>query len=102
MVFQALRVLLSFLIVLHQLIHQQIQLFTNFPQLYSKLSKKEFSSRILLFNGFTQPPNPQFLKDQNPLSVTKIFCRCSPSNIERNINIQMQLKHNALIVSRGR
>ena len=99
--FQALKVLLSFLVVLHQLIHQQIQFFTNLPQLYSKLSEKRFSSRILLFNGFTQPANPQPLKEQNPVSVTKIFCRCSLSNIKHNINIQMQLKPNALIVLRG-
>ena len=36
-------------------------------------SKKIFVA--IFFNGFTQNPHP--LNDQNPLSVTKVFCRCS-------------------------
>ena len=45
---------------------------TSFNNIWIKYFRHKFS----FFNGFTQPPfHP--LNSQNPLCVTKIFCRCS-------------------------
>ena len=49
----------------------------HFSQIFRTLFNiifKKILSRIFFFNGFTQIPHP--LNDQNPLSVTKVFCRC--------------------------
>ena len=62
---------LLFLVAVCQILHQQISFFTNFQSFIQHL-KKRFSSRIFLFNGFTQtaspppPPLPLF-NGQNPL-----------------------------------
>ena len=50
-------------------------IFYNFLELVSKLSKKDFRHEFSFFNGFTQIPHP--LNGQNPLSMIKVFCRCS-------------------------
>ena len=57
---------------------------------FDNIWKKMLSSWIFLFKGFAQtshrptppnpptPPHPPYsLNGQNPLSVTKVFCRCS-------------------------
>ena len=39
--------------------------------------KKDFRHKFSFFNGFTQTPTSHPLNSQNPLSMTKVFCRCS-------------------------
>ena len=71
-----LRVLL-FLVVLHQLLHQQISFFTTFQSLIQIYLKKDFCHEFLFFSRLTQ--TLKLLDGQNLLSVTKVFCRCSLS-----------------------
>ena len=39
------------------------------------LKKKKICLKFFFFNRFTKIPTP--LNGQNPVSVTKVFCRCS-------------------------
>ena len=57
--------------VLQQLLQRDFSQFfrTSFNINYLK---KDFCHKLSFFNGFTETPCP--LKDQNPLSVTKVFC----------------------------
>ena len=49
--------------------------------------KKDFRHNFSFYNGFTQPcPNPH-LNGQNPLTVTKVFCRRSQKKIEMNLRM---------------
>ena len=51
-----------------------------FRALYNNIWKKCFRQEFYFFNGFTQPPRIPLLytlNGENPLSVTKVFCRCS-------------------------
>ena len=50
-------------------------IFHKFLELHSTLSEKKFSLQIFFFNRFTETPYP--LKNQNLLSMTKVFCQCS-------------------------
>ena len=61
-------------------------IFHKFLELHLILSVKKIFVLNFLFNGFTQPPFPHLthspppsplFNDQNLLSVTKVFCRCS-------------------------
>ena len=65
---------LLFIIVLHQLLHEQISFFTTYQNFIQHYLKKDFPRKVYFFNGFTQTPHP--LSNQNPLSVMKVFCRC--------------------------
>ena len=50
-----------------------------FRGLYNITWKKFFLHEFSFFNWFTQTPH--LLNSQNPLSVTKVFCRCTLSTI---------------------
>ena len=53
-------------------------IFYNFSELDSKLSNKDFCQEFSFFNGFTPTPQPLHpLNSQNPLSMRKVFRRCS-------------------------
>ena len=60
----------------HQLLHQQISFFTTFQNLIQHFLKKDFHREFSFFNGFNSP-SAHPLNSQNPLSVKKVFCRCS-------------------------
>ena len=47
-----------FVVVLHQLLHQKISLFTTFQSLTHNYLKKDFHHKFLFFNGFTQTHTP--------------------------------------------
>ena len=51
--------------------------FHNFLEFHSTLSEKNFRPKLSFFNGFTPSPQPLLLNGQNPLNVTKVFCRFS-------------------------
>ena len=51
---------LLFFVVLCQILHQHISVFTNFQSFIQHL-KKRFLTRIFLFNGFTQTPPAKIL-----------------------------------------
>ena len=48
-------------------------IFYNFLELHSTISEKRFS---FLTDSLKPTPTPHSLNNQNPLSVTKAFCRC--------------------------
>ena len=49
----------------------------NFRTSFNIIWKKDFRHKFSFFNGFTQTPTSHPLNSQNPLSMTKVFCRCS-------------------------
>ena len=61
----------------YQLLHQQVSFFHKFLELHSTLSEKSiFIMNFPFLFRFTETlPHP--LNGQNPLSMTKAFCRCS-------------------------
>ena len=67
---------LVFLVVLHQLLNQQISFCTTFQNLIQHFLKKDFHQGFpFLTDSPKHPHHP--LNGQNPLSMTKVFCRCS-------------------------
>ena len=46
-----------FLVILHQLLDQQISLFTTFQNVIQPYLKKDFRHEFFLFNGLTQAPS---------------------------------------------
>ena len=63
---------LLFLVVFISFYISRYIIFHKFLELHSILSVKKIFATIFFFNGFTHP-----LLGQNPLNVTKVFCRCS-------------------------
>ena len=69
---------LLFIVVFISFISADI-IFQKYLGLHLTLSEKEFfRHEFSFFNRFTNPPpSPHPLNSQNPLSVTKVFGRCS-------------------------
>ena len=71
---------LLFYISFYILRYHQISFCTKFLTLIQYFLKKDFRHKFFFFNGFTNPPitdplNP-LINSQNPLNMTKVFCRC--------------------------
>ena len=66
---------LSFLVVLHQVLYQQMSFLTTFQNFIQHYLQKDFCQKFYFLNRFAQ--TPYLLNDQNLLSVTKVFCQSS-------------------------
>ena len=91
---------LLFLVIFISFYISAASFFTNFQNFNQHYLKKDFCHRFSFFKWIHSPSPPHPLNAQNPLSMTKVFCQCSPykSNVQYLFDGYLNMKNMQFII----